>query len=230
MSGFASLHHPHDWSLSHVRSTSLRFVITSRVVCMTNQYGDRLAKNSKRLLMASQMRWTSVVRSVWIRRHHTSKVVSAARSATSISTQGRSFSKTCHMINQRWHRSHEGLMLDYEQALTRKLPVPSSVLLSDSRAESTAYYNTSAHFLWIGDRTRQLSGAHVEYFRGIRNPIGVKVGPSMKAEELVQLLNSKRDSLYMINNNPESVVVVNPDKESGRVTLITRYGSTKVGR
>lgn len=56
--------------------------------------------------------------------------------------------------------------------------------------EITSHYNTSAHFLWIGDRTRQLDGAHVEYFRGIRNPIGVKVGPSMMPEELVRLIKS----------------------------------------
>lgn len=54
-----------------------------------------------------------------------------------------------------------------------------------------AHYNTSAHFLWVGDRTRQLDGGHIEYFRGIRNPIGVKVGPSMQAEDLVKLLESE---------------------------------------
>jgi len=72
-------------------------------------------------------------------------------------------------------------------------------------------YNTSAHFLWIGDRTRQLTGAHVEYFRGIRNPIGIKVGPSMKEDELIELLD-----------------IVNPSREDGRVTLITRYGAGKI--
>lgn len=59
-----------------------------------------------------------------------------------------------------------------------------------------AHYNTSAHFLWVGDRTRQLDGGHIEYFRGIRNPIGVKVGPSMQAEELVKLLES--EFLYQV--------------------------------
>ena len=54
-----------------------------------------------------------------------------------------------------------------------------------------AHYNTSAHFLWVGDRTRQPDGGHIEYFRGIRNPIGVKVGPSMQTEELVKLLESE---------------------------------------
>lgn len=79
-------------------------------------------------------------------------------------------------------------MLGYEEALTRRLPVPSST--SKSTDVKEAHYNTSAHFIWIGDRTRQLDGAHVEYFRGIRNPIGIKVGPSMEAEELVKLLES----------------------------------------
>lgn len=88
--------------------------------------------------------------------------------------------------------SHEGLMLPYEQALTRLLPVPHS-LHPPSEPETEApkaFYNTSAHFLWIGDRTRQLTGAHVEYFRGVRNPIGIKVGPSMQSSELVELLES----------------------------------------
>ena len=82
--------------------------------------------------------------------------------------------------------SHEGLMLAYEEALTRDLAVPDSV-----EPHMTAHYNTGAHFLWIGDRTRQLSGAHVEYFRGIRNPIGIKVGPSMATDEVVALLDSE---------------------------------------
>jgi len=98
-------------------------------------------------------------------------------------------------------------MLNYEEALTRKLRNP----LQQARG-SQSYYGTSAHFLWIGDRTRQIMGAHIEYFRGIRNPIGMKVGPSMETEELVRVLD-----------------VLNPDRESGRVTLITRYGAGKVG-
>lgn len=86
-------------------------------------------------------------------------------------------------------------MLDYEQALTREFAVPGSSTAQKSAsvplpAEKKAHYNTSAHFLWIGDRTRQLTGAHVEYFRGIRNPIGIKVGPGMVGEELVRLLES----------------------------------------
>ena len=86
-------------------------------------------------------------------------------------------------------------MLEFEEAMTREFAVPSS-LASFGPEKGTpvpqkVHYNTSAHFLWIGDRTRQLDGAHVEYFRGIRNPIGVKVGPTMKADELVRMLESK---------------------------------------
>ena len=106
--------------------------------------------------------------------------------------------------------SHEGLMLGYEEALTRLLPVPPSLHTSvqdetpignstrTRRAVPHAYYNTSAHFVWIGDRTRQIDGAHVEYFRGIRNPIGIKVGPSMAGDELVKLLDSAYQLIHHI--------------------------------
>jgi len=93
--------------------------------------------------------------------------------------------------------SHEAMQLDLEEALTRKV--------------GDKHYNLSAHMVWIGDRTRQLDGAHVEYFRGIANPVGVKVGSSMQNEELKSLLQ-----------------LLNPQKEEGRVTLITRYGAGKV--
>merc|ERR1712137_934949 len=93
--------------------------------------------------------------------------------------------------------AHEAMQLDLEEALTR--PV------------GDKHYNLSAHLLWIGDRTRQLDHAHVEYFRGISNPIGCKIGPSMKAEELQEL-----------------ATLLNPNKEEGRLTLITRYGAGKV--
>lgn len=84
-------------------------------------------------------------------------------------------------------------MLNYEEAMTREFPLPAEAVSAKlpGGARPTAFYNTSAHFLWIGDRTRQLTGAHVEYFRGIRNPIGIKVGPSMENEELVRLLDSQ---------------------------------------
>ncbi|GAA6064643.1 hypothetical protein JCM10212_004485 [Sporobolomyces blumeae] len=105
--------------------------------------------------------------------------------------------------------SHEGLMLEYESALTRKIKIPAFARTDETGSEG--YYCTSAHFLWIGDRTRALTGAHVEFFRGLRNPIGIKVGPSMKGDELVELLE-----------------IVNPTREEGRVTLIARYGAELV--
>ncbi|KAJ5610614.1 DAHP synthetase class II [Penicillium lagena] len=110
------------------------------------------------------------------------------------------------------YTSHEGLSLDYEQCLTRELrhPVPTKATWTENYS-STGFYATSAHFLWIGDRTRQLDGAHVEFFRGIANPVGIKIGPTMASDELVALLN-----------------VVNPAREVGKVTLISRYGAAKI--
>jgi 3-deoxy-7-phosphoheptulonate synthase len=94
--------------------------------------------------------------------------------------------------------SHEGLHLDYEQAQTRQAP------------SGGKWYNLTTHFPWLGDRTRAAGGAHVEYFRGIANPIGLKVGPTMTSAELTDLID-----------------VLNPENEPGRLTLIHRFG---VGR
>ena len=98
-----------------------------------------------------------------------------------------------------FYTSHEALLLAYEQALTRQ-----DSLTGD-------WYDTSAHFLWIGDRTRFEGSAHVEFMRGIGNPIGVKCGPSLEPDELLRLLDT-----------------LNPGREPGRVTLITRYGHDKI--
>lgn len=121
--------------------------------------------------------------------------------------------------------SHEGLMLDWEQAMTRE----SNVAGSGLSPKESSFYNTSAHFLWVGDRTRQLDGAHVEYFRGIRNPIGIKVGPSLGNNELINLLEGTNEPVRSRTVFiPCLLAVINPNKESGRVTLITRYGAGKV--
>ena len=98
-----------------------------------------------------------------------------------------------------FYTSHEALLLPYEQALTR--------------VDSTTghWYACSAHFLWIGDRTRQPDGAHVEFLRGVRNPIGIKVGPTTTAAELLRLIET-----------------LNPADEPGRITLISRMGARKV--
>ena len=83
-----------------------------------------------------------------------------------------------------------------------------------TRQDSTTgdWYCTSGHMVWIGDRTRQLDHAHVEYFRGIKNPIGMKCGPSLKADELIKLID-----------------ILNPENEAGRLTLICRFGADKAG-
>ena len=95
--------------------------------------------------------------------------------------------------------SHEALLLPYEQALTR--------------VDSTSgdWYDVSAHMLWVGDRTRQPDGAHLEFLRGVKNPVGMKVGPSMAADELIRCID-----------------VLNPANEPGRLTLIVRMGAEKV--
>jgi 3-deoxy-7-phosphoheptulonate synthase len=100
-----------------------------------------------------------------------------------------------------FYTSHEALLLPYEQALTR--------------VDSTSghWYACSAHFLWIGDRTRQPEGAHVEFLRGVKNPIGLKVGPTTEPDELLRLID-----------------ILNPEDEPGRLTLITRMGADKVER
>jgi 3-deoxy-7-phosphoheptulonate synthase len=106
---------------------------------------------------------------------------------------------TPQMTQTTLYTSHEALLLNYEQALTRK----------DSLTGE--WYDCSAHMLWIGDRTRELDGAHLEFFRGIKNPIGVKVGPSTKSDELLKLIDK-----------------LNPNNEAGRLNLIVRMGSEKI--
>ncbi|MBN2895926.1 MAG: 3-deoxy-7-phosphoheptulonate synthase class II [Campylobacterales bacterium] len=98
-----------------------------------------------------------------------------------------------------FYTSHEALLLSYEQAFTRQ-----DSLTGD-------WYDTSAHMLWIGDRTREVEGAHVEYLRGIHNPVGVKCGPSMKSDDLLRLCEA-----------------LNPLNEAGRLNLIVRMGANKV--
>lgn len=100
-----------------------------------------------------------------------------------------------------FYTSHESLLLNYEEALTRR----------DTITDEKDWYATSAHMIWIGDRTRQPDGAHVEYMRGIANPIGLKCGPSLDPDELVRLIET-----------------LNPDNVPGRLTLIARMGADKV--
>ena len=98
-----------------------------------------------------------------------------------------------------FYTSHEALLLPYEQAMTR--------------VDSTSgeWYDTSAHMVWIGDRTRQFDHGHVEFCRGIKNPLGLKCGPTMQEEELIRLID-----------------LLNPDNQPGRLTLIARFGAEKI--
>jgi 3-deoxy-7-phosphoheptulonate synthase len=186
-SGIADLHSPMDWNLGHVGDPEL------------------------------QQRYTTIVESIR----------ESLRFMRTIGADTAGQLQTVDLFT-----SHEGLLLEYEEALTRKLKHPTNRnvppttktapkvspltggVLSDpslTSVETSGYYNTSAHFLWVGDRTRQPDHAHIEYFRGIENPIGIKVGPTTSTQDLTNLLD-----------------IVNPRKEIGKVTLITRYGEGKV--
>lgn len=98
-----------------------------------------------------------------------------------------------------FYTSHEALLLGYEQALTRQDSI------------TGGWYDCSAHMLWIGDRTRQLDGAHVEFFRGVGNPIGMKVGPNHDIDTIKKIIEK-----------------LNPENEAGKLTLITRFGCKKI--
>jgi 3-deoxy-7-phosphoheptulonate synthase len=104
---------------------------------------------------------------------------------------------TLHQVE--FYTSHEALLLGYEEALTR--------------VDSTSgdWYDTSAHLVWIGERTRQLDGAHIEFCKGIRNPIGMKVGATVEPDELIRLIDA-----------------INPANEAGRLTLYGRFGADKI--
>ena len=193
-SGFADLHNPLDWNLGHVRDAQLQ----SRYAQIVSSITESL--RFMHTVGADEEGWEGRIRTVDM------------------------------------YVSHEGLLLEYEEAMTRYLGRPrkdgkkttatSTYSIRDNDQSHTntasntltphvdsthAWYDTSGHFLWIGDRTRQLDSAHVEFFRGLENPIGIKVGPSMQAAELVDLLE-----------------IVNPHREVGKVTLITRYGADRI--
>jgi len=112
---------------------------------------------------------------------------------------GLSLNKMPQLREAEFYTSHEALLLGYEEALTR---------IDEATGEA---YACSAHMLWIGDRTRNLDGAHIEYMRGLGNPIGTKVGPSMTPDELLQL-----------------IAALNPKNQPGKLTLIARMGSDKI--
>ncbi len=112
---------------------------------------------------------------------------------------GMTSSTTPQIRETDFYTSHEALLLPYEQALTR------------IDTTSGDWYACSAHFLWIGDRTRQPDGAHVEFLRGVKNPLGLKVGPTTEPDDLLRILDT-----------------LNPNNEAGRITLISRMGADKL--
>lgn len=114
---------------------------------------------------------------------------------------GVSSKTTLPLRETEFYTSHEALLLNYEEAFTRK----------DTLTDEGGYFSTSAHMIWIGDRTRQIDGAHVEYMRGIKNPIGLKCGPSMETDDLLRLIEK-----------------LNPDNTPGKLTLISRMGVDKI--
>jgi 3-deoxy-7-phosphoheptulonate synthase len=108
--------------------------------------------------------------------------------------------ESLHNLNRTdFYTSHEALLLPYEEAITRQVP------------RQWGWFNLSTHFPWIGMRTAAIDGAHVEYFRGLRNPVAVKIGPSVSADKLLKLAE-----------------VLNPDNEPGRLTFIQRMGAAQV--
>ncbi|KAL1929992.1 hypothetical protein VTP01DRAFT_1146 [Rhizomucor pusillus] len=161
-SGFADLHAPSNWNLSHVRSEALRNEYQSIVTQLTDALDFM-------------------------------QTIGADASGSNNNA----------LRSVDFFVSHESLLLEYESSMTRHLPSP--------KTKEKKWYNTGAHFLWVGDRTRQPENAHIEYIRGIENPIGIKVGPTTEPDKLVDLLNR-----------------VNPNKEIGKVTLITRFGANNV--
>jgi 3-deoxy-7-phosphoheptulonate synthase len=114
---------------------------------------------------------------------------------------GVSSKTTLPLRETEFYTSHEALLLNYEEAFTRK----------DTLTDEGGYFSTSAHMIWIGDRTRQIDGAHIEYMRGIKNPIGLKCGPSMETDDLLRLIET-----------------LNPENAPGKLTLISRMGADKI--
>lgn len=193
-SGLADLHAPLSWTTAHVRSPTL----AARFEAIVSNLTDAL--DFMRVVGAEQSQ--SVLR---------------------------------NLETVDYFSSHEGLMLEFEEALTRSSSISSSSIGSSKSSSdfdnnknnnkasshhpghtgtaSTEYYALSAHTLWMGDRTRDPNGAHAEFFSGIANPIGIKVGPSMTSQELLDLLAKVDGSRGL---------------DVGRITLICRFGRGKV--
>ncbi|WVW82125.1 hypothetical protein I302_104130 [Kwoniella bestiolae CBS 10118] len=226
LSGFADLHKPLDWSFSHVRSPEIHKAFSAVIESLQDSLdfmkvatgavggGERggietvdLFTSHEALLLEYEEALTRSDEG------STTRSFSPPSSKASTPAVSRSVSQVRVGSNSESAYPHSPVRPPKSPSLANSL----ANSFSDIRLESAKsqkkekWYNTSAHFIWIGDRTRQLDGAHVEYFRGIANPIGIKTGPSMKPEEIVRILD-----------------IVNPDRIPGKVTLIGRYGAEKV--
>jgi 3-deoxy-7-phosphoheptulonate synthase len=210
-SGLADLHAPRQWSFQHVQSSALQAEFESVVDSLTD----------------------------------------ALDFMKTIGADPSTFSSSSVLNSVDYFISHEGLSLAYEEALTRLVRKPTAdkpspahnVHASDLASgaldnETLERYDLSAHTIWLGDRTRQLDGAHVDFFSSIRNPVGIKVGPSMKPQELIDILDilnpdvpipaaatAARASGWATPSGAPAVVY---GKEKGRVMVIIRLGAAKV--
>ncbi|EST07953.1 DAHP synthetase, class II [Kalmanozyma brasiliensis GHG001] len=207
-SGLADLHAPRQWSFQHVQSSALQAEFESVVDSLTD----------------------------------------ALDFMKTIGADPSTFASSSVLNSVDYFISHEGLSLAYEEALTRLVRKPTTANPHAARnvhpsdvpdiKDDFERYDLSAHTIWLGDRTRQLDGAHVDFFSSIRNPVGIKVGPSMKPEELIQILDvlnpdvaipasasSGRASGWSTPSGASNVVY---GKEKGRVMVIIRLGAGKV--
>ncbi|MFT6219634.1 MAG: 3-deoxy-7-phosphoheptulonate synthase [Myxococcota bacterium] len=144
--------------------------------------------------------WNKEFASSLKQKNHIEKVISSVnQSINFIESCGLNSKDLLQLNSAKFYTSHEALLLNYEQQFTRKF------------GNQEKNYDLSAHLLWIGDRTRDLDSAHVEFMRGIENPVAFKVGPSMNPDDLIALLD-----------------ILNPKNEAGKITLISRMGAGKI--
>lgn len=201
--GFADLHHPESWNMGYIKDSEIRVKYQKIVRRMldaldfmklvgvdSTDFGELPNLNAQR---------RKLLRSVDSFAALGESPTSPQESITSHFKFSYNSCKKDGSSSVDFFTSHEALLLDYETQLTRYV------------AQEETHYNLGAHFLWCGDRTRQVGGAHVEYLSGIANPIGVKVGPSMVPEDLPLLLEK-----------------LNPRREVGKIVLITRFGRKRV--
>lgn len=226
-SDFASLTAPRSWSFSHVRSPVLQA-----------QFEDVISRltDSLDFMTTIGAPLPSTAQGVEIFTSH------EGLSLEFEETQTRHLPRP-ETDEERSARLNKGHSINPERSSTRAGRRGQSLTSSVSSLNGTppapppcAYYNTGSHYLWIGDRTRQVEGGHVEYFRGLENPVGVKVGPTMPKGELTRLLASASDRhLLLLQAKTPSIAdpralcaVLDPNREPGKVSLICRYGAGKI--